>query len=110
MIGETVVRLRPGTSSDKYGDTVAGADVEKQIRGVAVAPRYSREYADNRSAVIVGLTLYFPAGTKAADVLASDRFRVRGLVYEVEGEPGEWVNPYTNVSRGIEAAVKRTTG
>ena len=106
-MSEIVYRLRPATATDAYGDETVGVDVERAIPGVAVAPRYSSEGNDNRSAVIVGLTLYFPP---RSDVLSTDRWRVRGAVYSTVGDPGEWINPFTNVNCGLEVAVKRVTG
>lgn len=107
MTGESVVRLRAAASTDTYGDEARGAETSKTFTGVAVAPRYSTEANDNRSAVIVGLTLYFPAGS---DVLSTDRWRVRGAVYETDGDAASWVNPFTSVNHGLEVAVKRVTG
>lgn len=107
MSGETVVRLRAAAATDAYGDETPGTDVSKNFTGVAVAPRYSTEGNDNRSAVVVGLTLYFPPGS---DVLSTDRWRVRGAVYSTVGDPASWINPFTSVNCGLEVAVKRVTG
>jgi hypothetical protein len=107
VTGESVVRLRAASSTDEYGDETPGTEASKTFTGVAVAPRYSTEGNDNRSAVVVGLTLYFPAGS---DVLSTDRWRVRGAVYETVGDAATWVNPFTSVNHGLEVAVKRVTG
>lgn len=109
-MSETVIRLRAGegTTEDPYGNPVPGADVEVEIPTLGIAPRVSSEFNEpGRNAVIVGLSVYFPRGT---DVKASDGFRVRGEVYEVDGEPGDWRNPFTGVARGIEVALSKVTG
>lgn len=106
-MAETVVVLRSAVATDDYGDETVGTDTETAYDGCAVAPRYSSEDNDNRSAVIVGITVYFPPG---ADVLPTDRMSVRDQVYRVDGDPGRWINPFTNVERGLEVAGVRVSG
>lgn len=104
------VRIRAGASTtpDGYGNAVPGADVETSLPTLGIAPRSSSEFNQpGRTAVIVGLTVFFPGGT---DVLSTDRFRVRGTVYEVDGEPGDWRSPFTGRRPGVEVALKRVTG
>jgi hypothetical protein len=103
---ETVVRVR-GAGVDEYGDPIeGGSSTSLTVR--AVAPRYTSDPADpSRSPVIDGFTLYFPPGV---DIAATDKLTVRGGTYEVDGEPGEWVSPFTNVSHGIEVNVRRGRG
>lgn len=110
MTGETVVRLRASTSEDIYGSEVrdwAGADAAP-ITGCVVAPRLDGEaHADGRQGVIVGFTVYAPPGT---EVLPSDRLTIRGRDHEVDGEPGDWVDPWSGVSKGVELAARRVDG
>lgn len=111
--GETVVVLRGDTVDDPYSNEPAtglswDSPAETPVAGCAVAPRYANEGLDPfRPGVIVGLAVYMPAGT---DVTARDRLRVRGEVYEVDGEPALWRNPFTGWAPGIEVAVKRLGG
>ena len=112
MIGETIVRLRAqeAVERNRYGGAVTGWDsaVSAEIDGCAVSPRFNPEdTALGRQGVIVGLTVYAPPGT---DVLPTDRVVVRGVEYEVDGQPGEWTNPYDSLSRGVEFALKRVDG
>lgn len=110
MTGETITRLRGTATEDRYGDEVFdwSDPAELDIDGCAIAPRESAEDgADGRQAVIVGLTIYAPAG---ADVLPSDRLRVRGDDHEVDGEPGVWTNPWTGVTAGVEIRTRRVDG
>src|SRR5690606_21170912 len=77
--GETVTIVRPGPpTQDEYGNDVPGTPVEIDVPGCGVAPRTSSEITDARDTVIVGLTLYAPAGT---DLRATDRVRVGGELY-----------------------------
>lgn len=107
---ETVIRLRAGTTSDRYNSAVddwTDPD-ELEINSCAVAPRLDSEDRTNgRQGVIVGLTVYAPAG---ADILATDRVRVRGDDYEVDGEPGDWRSPYGTANGGLEIALRRVEG
>ncbi len=115
MTGETIVRLRAPLleERDRYGGAVRDWDnaVSVEIDGCAVSPRFEAERTDQgRQGVIIGLTVYAPAGT---DVLPTDRVIVRGdwaNPYEIDGQPGDWTNPYDGRSRGVEFALKRVDG
>ncbi|HEX5541114.1 MAG TPA: hypothetical protein VFX60_06060 [Micromonospora sp.] len=107
---ETAIVLRAPLIEDRYGNEVRDWVNQERIEsdGWAFAPRFSDEASDaGRQGVIVGLTGLGPPG---ADVLATDRMEVRGLTYEVEGEPGEWRNPFTGWLPGIQVALKRVEG
>lgn len=104
--GETVTRIRvtPG-GRDPYGDPIGDVEEHVDITGCAVAPRQAGEQIGaGRIAVTSGLTVYVPPG---ADVLPSDRIEVRGVVYEVEGEPAEWRSPFTGWEPGREVQLIR---
>jgi len=108
MFGETVtVRRRVQGEDDRFGNpTWTWAD--DQVDGVAVAPRSSAEPAQvGRLAVITGLSVYLPTDTTIGP---HDRLVVRGIEYEVEGEPGDWRSPYSGRRPGIEVAVRRVEG
>lgn len=109
MIGQTVTVLRstPG-GYDADGDPVTSTTAEHDIEGCAVAPRTSEPVdGRGRQGVIVGLTLYAPAG---ADLLHTDQVRIDGVVYEIDGEPGVWRSPYSDTVAGIEVALARGEG
>lgn len=106
--GETVTVIPGPPAADQYGDPLPITRVGGDIPGCAVAPRYSTEpTARGRQGVIVGMSIYAPAGS---DILSTDLLRVRGDVYVVEGEPAEWVSPFTGWAPGMEVAVKRAVG
>lgn len=107
--GETVTILRavPG-GTDAYGDPIPGTQTRIDVPGTAVAPRLSTEPSERgRQGVIVGLTIYPPADS---GFLFSDQVEVKGELFDIEGEPGEWENPFTGDSPGAEIALKRAAG
>ncbi|WP_168708054.1 hypothetical protein [Actinomyces procaprae] len=85
-----VVRVRagPGTT-DRYGERVPGPDVETELPPALFAPGGTSEPVTVGAApVISSPTLYWRGAWP--DVLASDRLRVHGTVYRVEGAPARW--------------------
>jgi hypothetical protein len=90
---ETVTRLRAGSAVDPYSNEAAedwSNPTEVNLTTLAPAePRPSDEPVQNaRNAVTEGWTLYLSEGS---DVTARDRLRVRGVVYDVLGEPASWM-------------------
>lgn len=106
--GETVTLIRPGPpTQDAYGNDVAGAATEIDVTGCAVAPASSSENVAARDQVSQGLTVWLPAGT---DVRPTDRMRVRGLLYAVDGSMSEWHSPFTGFDGPVQVSVTRVTG
>lgn len=101
----TVTHIAVTKTTDPYGnDTVTKAD-PVPVAGVVFAPRASTERADSRTpAVITGGTLY---GLKGVTISPLDQFTVDGVLYDVEGDAGHWVSPFTGRDFGYEVAVKR---
>lgn len=107
-LGELVVVLRPGPMTrDAMGQEVPGPDTEIPVPGCAVWPRTSSERDQGQAQVVVGLTVFVPPGV---EVRATDRMRVRGAVYQVDGEPGTYRSPLTGTTSGTEVALSRVTG
>jgi hypothetical protein len=106
--GETVARLRRVLiGTDGYGnDLYDDVPTEKSLECVGVVPRYSSERDQGESTVIVGKTLLVPP-LPGYDALPTDRFRVAGVVYEVDGEVGVWRSPFSGTFFGTEVPVKR---
>jgi len=111
--GSDVTILRPGPpTEDGYGNDVPGAPTEIPVLGCAVAPRDgtgagANEITDARDTVIVGLTLYAPYGT---EIRATDRVRVDGELYEVDGQPGAFRSPFTGSTGPVVVALELVTG
>lgn len=103
---ETVTRLRPATSDDRYGDTTPGEQAEEDIDGALFAPGGTQEPVQiGREAVIAEPSLYFPRTWP--DILATDLMRVRGDVYQVTGFPADWRGV---TAGGLVVELKRTAG
>ena len=121
--GVVVTILRPSaTEPTRYGDDPAATITRIDVTRCGVAPRMSTEPTiRGRQGVIVGLSLYAPAGTV---ILSTDKVEINGggtvsgapvhpdlaEVYEVEGQPGAWANPLTGTVFGVEVALKKGLG
>jgi hypothetical protein len=106
--GETVTVVRAGTpTEDDYGNEVPGPSTETDVPGCAVAPRSSSEDLQARDQVIVGLTVWMPSGV---DVRPTDQMRVRGVLYDVDGEPGGFRSPFTGSAGPVQVALTRVSG
>jgi hypothetical protein len=113
--GETVVRLRRGPSPgrDGRGQPIPGPLLELPVKGVVVTPRQESpqvggDQQQARDTVIVGWTVYDPTGT---DWATTDQVRIRGVVCEITGEPGDWGrSPFTGTRGVVQFAADRVTG
>lgn len=123
-----IVRQTPG-GTDPYGDPIEDSEIRIEIPGCAWAPRTqgtgpsSGEIEDRgRQGVIEGLTFYvkreswrrieWPAEVPENErvLFASDQVELGGVLYEVQGDPGDWWNPMSGREAGLEVAVRRATG
>ena len=107
-MSEPVVRLRgESTGVDRYGNPVM-VDVELDLPPAAFAPEGSPESGEpGRSIVSQAPTLYWRDAWP--DVVASDRVRVRGEVFAVDGRPVEWRSPWSGVG-GLVVRLRRADG
>jgi hypothetical protein len=111
VIGETVTRIRRGeqTGTDPYGEPVYGPATETPVPGAAFDPGGSVEPVEpGRTAVVTMPRLLFR--DSIPDIVADDQVRVRGLAYDVVGDPALWVSPYTGREAGLVVELKRTGG
>lgn len=108
MNGETVIRRRAGTTTDRYDNEIPDWSnaTELEITGALVAPTNTREDNDDRSAVITQTVVYLPPG---ADLLPSDHLVVRGVEHEIDGDPGDWQHPHVG-PMGIEVPLRKVSG
>jgi hypothetical protein len=111
--GETITVRRPASpGTSPRGDplpatehTVAGCVIAPQV---SIGQNASGEIVDRRDTVITGLALFAPPN---ADIRPTDRIvRADGTVWEVEGEPGDWLSPFTGWHPGIQLGIRRVTG
>lgn len=113
MYHDTVVIVRAGTATDRYGNQVSDWATATRTTAdqVAVLPTSQAEdAAGNRTTITTGWRLYSRPGT-APDLRATDRVEWRELSLEVIGEVARWPHP---LRRGavhhIEAELRRVTG
>jgi hypothetical protein len=119
----TVLRDIPG-GVDTYGDPTTASTIRTDIAGCGIAPRYSSEpNAVGRNGVVIGLTIFAPYGS---DILFTDRIEINGggtviatglpvtpstaSIYTIEGDPADWLNPFTGSTPGMEISVKKAVG
>lgn len=110
--GETGVRLRPFATLDPYSEEEIVEDweaaYELSIPGLAFNPGSSNEPTEvGRNSVVTQPEVYAHVGD---DILAGDRLRIRGLVFQVDGDPQEWRSPFTGWEAGLVVKLKRVEG
>lgn len=85
-IGRRTVRVVRTPKVDRLKGDAAGPPAEYDIEGCAVLPRSSNE--EGKGWVIVeGRTIIAPFNS---DVLATDKVKVDGETWEVDGAPGDY--------------------
>jgi len=85
-IGERTVTVIREPKVDRLDDPAQGPPAEHDIEGCAIAPRSAME--EGKGWIIVeGRMVVAPFD---ADVKGTDKVRVDGVVWEVDGEPGDY--------------------
>lgn len=112
MSGRRTITVVRGPGRDAMGDSIDDEPAEHDVEDCAIAPRSSSDVLDRgREGVIVGLTVYAPAG---ADVKHTDQIRIAAEphagLYDVDGEIGTWESPFTGKVAGVEFAIRRAEG
>jgi hypothetical protein len=107
--GETVtVTPRTLTGQDDSGNDQYSDGTPVDVRGCPVWPRTTAEtLAQLSDAVSEGLAVLVPAGTV---VDAYSRVRVRGLDYQVTGDPQVYRSALTGTAIGTLLQLDRVTG
>jgi hypothetical protein len=101
--GELVVILRRvKAGEDRYGNQKY-TTTEVPIAGAAVRPLNSDESGGKLGQAV---EVILPSGTAVAPL---DRLRVRGLVYEVDGQPEDQADPMTGGRPGVRVVARRVT-
>ena len=93
---DPVTRIRAGaqTGLDAFDQPVYGPDVETEIGPALFAPggatssAVSESVETGRTPIVTAPTLYWSG--QWPDVVATDRLRVRGVVFAVLGVPADW--------------------
>lgn len=105
--GQTVtLHTRGVTGTDADGNDVYG-DTPTTLTNVPVWPRSATELVQGQDTLITGLSALLPAGTSVAGV---DKVTVYGDDYDIDGEPGVFRSPFTNLDPGVLVNLTRVTG
>lgn len=105
--GQTLTLLtRQLTGRDGDGNAVY-QNVPTAVLNCPVWPRTSSELVQGQDTVIIGLTAILPPGTDAS---AIDAVMVGADKYEIDGQPGAYVSPFTNMNPGIEVQLTKVGG
>lgn len=106
--GETVLLKRAGDSyQDRYGNT-RRRFTDTPVAGCAVRPLGSSEQVSNTNdRVSINIEVVMPPGTA---VSATDRMVVRGLLFDVNGEPTAIQDNLTGADVGVRVIGLRQTG
>lgn len=67
---------------------------------------YPQESTEANMAVTDARVLLVP---HASDILATDRVRLGGLAYQVQGLPQDWIDPFTGWTPGMRVFLERVT-
>ena len=107
MIGEQVMvvsRQRNGVDADGND---AWSETSQQVNGCLVWPTRSDETTQGADTVSTGVAVWFPAGTTVA---ATDRIILRGVGYEIVGQPFAYFSPVNGSATGVLANAQVVTG
>lgn len=108
---QTVTVIRASTTANRYGDDIRDWNTadEVDLTGVRLIPQAADNNIENvvdRDRIIRRWVLFAPPD---ADVVASDRIRYGGDLYEIDGEVRHWPSPSGRLSH-IEADLTRVEG
>jgi hypothetical protein len=111
--GETVTRQRAQTTADPYS-TQPRPDWKKtpatvDIAGCGFDPGTSAEsFAEpGRQPITTKPTVYAPYGS---DIKAGDRLVVRGVTYDVDGNPADFRSPFSGWEAGMAVSLRVKEG
>lgn len=100
-----IIRKVPSGTKDPYGnEQYATSEIATTA---AVGPKPPSEDMQDRDQVTAGLFVWLPAGTV---VYASDQMRLRGFLYEVDGDSMAWASPFTGLVAPLQVLLRRVTG
>ncbi|WP_224284907.1 hypothetical protein [Streptomyces sp. LS1784] len=111
---QRVVRIRPGTRTDRAGNSLPNwspaAVTRLPVGRLSVQPSTQAETAEaDRTRVVTGWHVLSAPGT-APDVRSGDRIEYDGLLCEVVGEVARWPDPVTGRTHHVEWTMTRSTG
>ena len=107
IFGETAEHVRRETYTTPIGQTMTRDVALPPIRGCSLQGATTAEASDDISfKVTTEAVLYAPAGT---DVRPGDGLTVRGVAYEVEGQPIGEISAFTGTQSMIPVRLRRVS-
>lgn len=105
----TITRIRP-SGVDQYGDPLPATELD--VAGCGVWNRDANSTAPDedtyqRDTVINGYGVLAPPGS---DFRPTDKVRLRGVVYELVGEPVLLESPLTGTNAGVQLMLRHVEG
>lgn len=109
---EKIKLIRAGGRDPRTGDWVEPEGDPVELPVWSIEPRSSSDVDTlGRQGYRDGWTVYAPPLPAGVEVASTDRFEVRGEVYELDGMPGEWVNGLApGVFDGVVIVLKKGVG
>jgi hypothetical protein len=106
--GEVItVRRRSTASTDDYGNPTYTISTFT-IQGALVAFGSTDEPVDaGRNAIDNQITVYIPRGTQIQD---DDVFQIRNSTWVKDGDPQDWVSPFSGLDGGIVLNLRKRDG
>lgn len=93
---------------DSNGDPIEATETITEVQALAVAPGASPEHRDlARNGITIDVTVYLPPGTTITE---NDSVEVRGVRYQIEGRPIEWISPFGTGPGGYEVLCRLVQG
>lgn len=87
MPAKESIQVRSQRELDQFNDPIGPEPEWRTIPGATVAPRGSQDYEQRGAIVISGFMVAVPSSVELEN---TDEFRIRGQVYQVEGEIGDY--------------------
>jgi hypothetical protein len=109
-VGEPVTRRRQQqTGVDRYDNPVYELVDTVLVERAGFDPGGSREPVEvGREQTITTPKLYFRR--QYPDLIDTDQVIVRGVVFDIEGNPPDWKSPYGSAVGGLVVELKRAEG
>lgn len=108
--GEPVTRRRQQqTGTDRYGNPEYSTVDTVLTERAAFDPGGSREPVEvGREQTVTTPKLYFRKARP--DLIDDDQVLVRGVVYDIKGDPADWQSPYGSTNGGLVVELKVVNG
>lgn len=95
MARKEPIEVRPQRELDRFNDPIGPVPDWRTVPGATVVPRSSQDYEQRGQIIIGGFMIALNAPVKDSEgeavvLQATDEFRVRGEVYQVEGQIGDY--------------------